>query len=499
MIKHQRWALALMLVPLAAGCVGSDDPQAAETADENGSPIPEADGPSTDERTSSPNETNGSEPARDDTDTKLAFEDPVEITGYDPRLPGERTAPFEPSIDAGPNGTLVVAAAGGSAVKAGVSVQNIVGASRASPVWFSTDDGDNGSRMASPADVHRRHPAIEGDVAADENGRIYRVDTTGPDVTFSRWQVEDDSPAWELTQPVTGTANPTDDRPWVDAAGDGHLYPVSNGLGPRRQVPTPADPDTGDKNWIQTSTDRGRTWGPPHSFDGVPDNQNCTVEASPPKPKQAYVACPIAEYPQIGSAPDRADRVVLHTTSNAGTTWEREEVFDLTASGDGHGYEALVAADRDGTPLRGDRRRKHLGQPSRRDPVRCPHRRRLVSHERHPFVGSLANVWAAAGDDGTLALAFHATRDVEPNAESSWFTYAILVTEADTALPATQLARIDDTPVVNGSTPPGDFLQTTVGPENRVVVAYHQPTFDENGGRVDSTLFSARQNQGPNT
>src|SRR3954451_8007979 len=69
----------------------------------------------------------------------------------------------------------------------------------------------------------------EGDVAYDETGHVYFVDTNVTDNSFSRYKATGNGKlVLESTRPIGPFGEPLDDRPWVAAHGDGVVLYVGN-------------------------------------------------------------------------------------------------------------------------------------------------------------------------------------------------------------------------------------------------------------------------------
>src|SRR5438067_9964957 len=67
----------------------------------------------------------------------------------------------------------------------------------------------------------------EGDMALDDAHHLYFVDTNVADDTIARWSVTGAGLAnmqLEMTRPLIPAAQLIDDRPWVTAHGDGHVF-----------------------------------------------------------------------------------------------------------------------------------------------------------------------------------------------------------------------------------------------------------------------------------
>jgi len=98
-------------------------------------------------------------------------------------------------------------------------------------IWMSSDGGQTFPDMPglTALGVDRLDFGDEGDVAVDNTGHIYFVDTKVADVSFTRWQATGPGAVTEqYTTPVLGSASPVDDRPWVIAHGDGVVQYLAN-------------------------------------------------------------------------------------------------------------------------------------------------------------------------------------------------------------------------------------------------------------------------------
>jgi hypothetical protein len=94
-------------------------------------------------------------------------------------------------------------------------------------MWVSQDsNGDRWTDMPGllnlPAAPDQLDVGDEGDIALDDAGHFYFVDTKVVDDSFSRWKVTGSGTAnitQETHRPVIPTLMPVDDRPWVTAHG----------------------------------------------------------------------------------------------------------------------------------------------------------------------------------------------------------------------------------------------------------------------------------------
>jgi hypothetical protein len=97
--------------------------------------------------------------------------------------------------------------------------------------WASSDGGRSfqdlpGLTMLS---LEQHDFGDEGDMAVDDADHLYFVDTNVGDVTFTSWDIHGLG-QYVLTQhrPLLPAGEPVDDRPWVTAHGNGHVFYFGN-------------------------------------------------------------------------------------------------------------------------------------------------------------------------------------------------------------------------------------------------------------------------------
>ena len=132
--------------------------------------------------------------------------------------------------------------------------------------WISTNKGQSFQDIQglTPLSIEQHEFGDEGDMALDDAGHLYFVDTNVADDTFVRWKVNGlGNVTLETTRPLLPAAQFVDDRPWITAHGDGHVFYFGNegdkvtyplgtqgtGCGPGRYT-------------VYPSTDGGNTFNP---------------------------------------------------------------------------------------------------------------------------------------------------------------------------------------------------------------------------------------------
>jgi hypothetical protein len=150
-------------------------------------------------------------------------------------------------------------------------------------VWLSTNQGKTWSDPPglTPASLEQHEVGDEGDLGYDDAGHIYFADTYAADITLTRWSTNGlGNVTLDYTRPIIPTPE-DDDRPWVVAHGDGHVFYFSNAGNKILN---------GGRYTSHASYDGGVTWdsvGVP-----LPDSGWCRPAADHrPGSKLLYVAC----------------------------------------------------------------------------------------------------------------------------------------------------------------------------------------------------------------
>jgi hypothetical protein len=159
--------------------------------------------------------------------------------------------------------------------------------------WWSTDGGKTWSNIPGlPANLETHSFGDEGDMALDDAGHLYFVDTTVGDNTLTRWTVSGKGKiAYDFHHPVLGTAEPVDDRPWITAHGDGHVFYFGNeGDKSSYSLGQQGQGSGGGRYTVFASTDGGQNFDPlGYTLD---DSGWCRPQADHAKgSKYVYAAC----------------------------------------------------------------------------------------------------------------------------------------------------------------------------------------------------------------
>lgn len=406
------------------------------------------------------------------------------VTVSDPvRLNPPGNYGYEPGVAVDPYGTIYATAHKASATNEGTRLS--------SWFWYSTDGGETWHDMPSAADVDNEQAALEGDIAVDGKGRVYFCDTYAADNQFNRYLTGESGPVWDYSTPMQGTTA-VDDRPWLQAHGDGIVYYLgNNGTG----IPAPND-DPGDTSriWFYRSTDGGLTWS--EGF-GFPTPGYCSIAAD----KSADVDTTL-DGKRVYVATDNDGQLELYHSTDAGQTWDFQdgkadpvyefeqgtpEAFPTWSVTDCAGNPYHVAIDADRTTDEPGTLVFVNGEPGD-----------WTVHELAPFEGTFAKQWIGAGSEGTVGIVFYGTEPgtVVVDDSTNWYAYALVTTTGQSPDPSWTLVRLDDVPVATDGQEQGDFFECAVGPADDLHVTYDRKVLGTgSGGTMSNPTRTSRANQ----
>ena len=173
--------------------------------------------------------------------------------------------------------------------------------------WLSVDSGRTWTDPPglTPASLEQHQVGDEGDMAQDDAGHIYYADTYLGDITLTRWSTNGlGSVTFDYTRPTIPTPE-EDDRPWVIAHGDGHVFYFAN-MGNKVY--------DGGRYTVHASYDGGVTW----DVVGIPllDSGWCRPAADHRAgSKLLYVACT-----------NDGGKLYSYVSSDDGHTWLRYDM-----------------------------------------------------------------------------------------------------------------------------------------------------------------------------
>jgi hypothetical protein len=339
----------------------------------------------------------------------------------------------------------------------------------------------------------------EGDVAVDDTGHMYFVDTNVADNSFSRYKATGNGQiALETVRPVGPFGEPVDDRPWITAHGDGVVlyagnqgdkvsYPVGGGgdgaaYGPGRYT-------------VYMSYDHGNNF----VTRGITlaDSGWCRPAADHRKgSRDLYMLCTNdggANDVQQNAGDPGFDKGTLwaYSSHDDGRSWSRSKMGSYDAKGEGTSTYPSVSIAKDGTiyalynatkTKNGDPVDSHLFLYTSKDKGHT-----WTSKEVTPKPGRIRYTWIDVAPNGTLGIAYY----YRETAGSDWYVYAA------TAKPGKKfVASKVSTAKIAGKaygSAFGDFFQIAFGPDSKLNIAWTVQNTDLVAEGLNTDIYYARQ------
>jgi hypothetical protein len=341
--------------------------------------------------------------------------------------------------------------------------------------WYSTDHGKTWNDLPmGPADARNHEFGDEGDMATDDADNLYFIDTEVADVTFTVWHVSQGHATMTYNTPALGSAQAVDDRPWITAHLNGHVFYFGN-EGDKQTYPagsTSAGPGSGPGRYtVYGSYDGGKTWD--HTGITLADSGWCRPAAAP-RSTYVYAVCTDDagandNTSNSGDAQHLHGHLYSYVSPDDGKTWYRYFITGYNAHDGFTSWPSVqVAADGSLWALYLDGVTQHC--PSGQcNPVGArflvmhsrDHGRHWTTYDARP-TGAAANwqydySWmSVAPDNHTLGLAVYG-RPYTSNDSKPWRVYGAVFNAG--ARPS--LVSLDQAhPVTPAGYPsaPGDFL-----------------------------------------
>jgi hypothetical protein len=380
-------------------------------------------------------------------------------------------------------------------------------------IWYSGDHKTFSDMPGlTPLQEQNHEFGDEGDLAVDETGHVYFVDTSVTDNSFSRWKATGNGKlALETTRPVGPFGEPVDDRPWIAAHGDGTVMYIGN-QGDKVSYPAGGSGD-GDaygpgRYTVYMSYDHGDTFDPL----GVTLNDSgwCRPAADHRKgSKLLYVMCT-----NDGGANDVNENagdpgfekgtLWSYVSYNDGKSWQRYKMGSYNAKDPWSTYPS-VTIGKDGTvyALYNDNVTSGSCDTVTAQTVTCDdmvksshlwlytsktNGRTWSRREVTPTKGLIRYTWVDVAPNGTVGIAYYG----RPNTTSDWFLYAATQAPGKTKFTA---AKVTTQKVASGdySSPFGDFFQCAFGPDSKLNVAWTFQNEDLMFEGLNTDIYYARQ------
>jgi hypothetical protein len=324
--------------------------------------------------------------------------------------------------------------------------------------WASSDGGRTfgdlpGLTMLS---LEQHDFGDEGDMAVDDANHLYFVDTNVADVTFTSWSIYGlGQYVLDQHRPLLPAGEPVDDRPWVTAHGNGHVFYFGN----------EGDKDTygPGRYTVYASSDGGQTFDPIGIT--LPDSGWCRPAADHRAgSKYVYAFCTNDE-----------GKLYSYVTADDGSTWNRYDAGTYNAA-DGSQSWPTVEVAKDGsiwalyvdgqTNAAGDTVTNTLKLFHSTDHGKTWSRRDIT-----PKTGRYEYAWLSVSPDGKkLGVGTY----YRPNNTSDWYVYgSVFGTGSKPAL-----TLLDPVSVQNKacSDAPGDLMSSEFNPDGTLDVVWTRNT-----------------------
>lgn len=364
-------------------------------------------------------------------------------------------------------------------------------------LWTSTD-GKSFSDLPGMTPLGEQNAEFgdEGDLARDDAGHVYFVDTTVTDDSFSRYGATGKGKiALQATRPVGPFAEPSDDRPWIAAHGNGVVMYIGN-EGNKSSYPAghlQSSQAIGPGRFtVYMSYNGGDTFDPLGQT--LNDSGWCRPAADHRRgSKDLYVLCT-----NDGDGSNDPTRVTIprdgtlwaYSSHDDGKTWTRSKMGTYNAAretlatypsvsvapnGTIYGLYNQVFADGNGNP-----RESHLLLYTSTTKGRTWSVREIT-----PRQGIIRFSWVDVAPNGMLGIGYY----YRPDKASPWHVYA------GTAAPGHRftVAQVSVKPIASkdSGSPWGDFFQIAFGPDSKLHVVWTAESPDVLG--TNSEIFYARQ------
>ncbi len=357
--------------------------------------------------------------------------------------------------------------------------------------WWSKDNGKTWANLPTgPGEAFSHNFGDEGDMASDDAGYTYMVDTNVADITFTAWKASGKGEvAFSNHLPLAVFAEPVDDRPWVTAHGDGVVLYIGNEGNKTHpsagKPPTGGDGSPANGNGRYTaymSYDHGSTWD--HLGFQLADSGWCRPAADHKAgSKYLYVLCG-----------NDKDTMYSFVSADDGKTWKRYVMghyFDAPSSANFVDSYPTVQVAKDGS-IWAMHTSADEDDPKNVEIITLYHstnhgktwKKQVITPKRGKYVYT----WLSVSPDGKrLGMAAY----YRGSTKSPWKVYGAIWKPG--AKPV--LTSLDDAhPVAaaNVDNPPGDYLTANFSPDNKLNIVWTRIVtrldVDDPSGEVPRTI-----------
>jgi hypothetical protein len=332
-------------------------------------------------------------------------------------------------------------------------------------VWVSSDGGKTFTDIPGlPLDAENHDFGDEGDLVLDGADHLYFADLNVVDTTQTRWTVTGLGKfSLDYHSPLTPTAELTDDRPWIAAHGDGHVFFFSN-EGDKTTYPLGQnDEGSGPGRYtVYQSYDGGRSYNAlGYTLD---DSGWCRPQADPAAgSKYVYALCTNDE-----------GKLYSYVSSDDGRTFKRYDV-DRYHGADGTQSWPTLAISSDGSELWGlyvDGQNMGSGGIPAKNTLTLyhsvDHGKTWTHRDITPMQGRYEYGWLSLSPNNRkLGLGIY----YRPNAKSDWYVYGAIFGRRGTPRLTSLAPKM---PVQDAHCPeaPGDLLGSAFNPDGTLNVVW---------------------------
>lgn len=369
---------------------------------------------------------------------------PAPLLPTDPLSMGPSFAlPVSVSLDAPGSEPVIAVTDDGTIFIEGVGARRVGGQANENinKVWRSTDNGRTWQDV-TPQGLGQEG-SFDGFLATGNGGRVYAVNVAA--LTFELYRSDDNGATWTpLPAPRVPVAM---HRNWIVPVGEATLQVVMEALPPSFLVPgAPSNPNEG--LYYFRSDDRGVTWTTPRQIDPIVNfagQGNLAVDSTG---KKLYVV----RYADAVDPPTyEAGHWYLLVSEDAGATWERREMFDLTS--ELASAVMPIAVDPAGTLYFAWSAMKDGTSTLRLTDSKDGGRTWSTPIDVAPGRGAQSMVWIDVRGVGELGVVWYATDTVGSavKVDADWFVDYAFITGAGTPTPRTDVVRLTPERIHHGN------------------------------------------------
>lgn len=344
-------------------------------------------------------------------------------------------------------------------------------------MWLSVDGGQTWGNPPGLTDLSLEDQQFgdEGDLAFDDGGHLYFVDTAVADVTLTRWTINGlDQVRLDHSRPILPSAEAVDDRPWIVAHGMGSVFYFGN---------DGTMVGDGGRYTVHASYDGGLTFDPIGIV--LPDSGWCRPAADHrPGSGLVYAACT-----------NDAGTLYSFVSADDGRSWQRYEIGTYNDADDTQSWPTIEVAP-DGTLWvlyvdSNDVGSGGIPNTNRLILFRSTDEGRTwVCADITPVLGRYEYAWLSVSGNGKrLGLGVY----YRPNNDSPWFVYAA-------SWPAggkiTKFASVDpDHPVspADRAEAPADYMHSAFFPDGTLGVVWTRYVLWTDQAALARDIYFSRQ------